>query len=115
MICLLIRIIDVWNADSRVLIFTLKNPHGVEPTQFMKKEECEFAIRCDSECGPVFGIFDIYISDYCNRENSCSIDIDGTNGYECHPIHKKSLFVNTAEPDVKNLFTVLDYEVFTHN
>ena len=96
----------------------MKNPHGVEPTQFMKRKKSSSAINCHPGYGPMFcdnNGYDIYISDYCNRENSCSIDIDGTNGYECHPIHKKSLFVNTAEPDVKNLFTVLDYEVFTHN
>ena len=93
----------------------MKNAHGVEPTQFMKREESRWAIRCDSECGPIFGCSDIYISDHCNRESSCSIDNDGTNGYECHSVYKKSLFVNTAGPDVKNLFTVLDYEVYTHN
>ena len=83
----------------------------------MKRKESEYAIKCNPSYGPIFGNTwtDILINDNCNRENSCEIKIDGTNGYECHPIHKKSLFVNTAEPDVKNLFTVLDYEVFTHN
>ena len=39
----------------------MKNAHGVEPTQFMKREESRWAIRCDSECGPIFGCSDIYI------------------------------------------------------
>ena len=92
----------------------MKNPHGVEPTQFMKRES-EYAIKCNPSYGPIFGNTwtDILINDNCNRENSC--EIDGTNGYECHPIHKKSLFVNTAGPYKDNYFEVLDYEVYTHN
>lgn len=40
---------------------------------------------------------------------------DGIHGYECHPEYKFSLFVNTAGPNKENLFSVLDYEVYTHN
>ncbi len=43
------------------------------------------------------------------------ISNDGTHGYECHPEYKSSLFVNTAGPDEENYFSVLDYEVYTHN
>ena len=93
----------------------MKNPHGVEPTRFMKRKESDKAIACRPEFGPIFGNRDIYIGHNCTEENSCSIENDGTRAYECHPKYKKSLFVNTAEPDVKNLFTVLDFEVFTHN
>ena len=95
----------------------MKNPHGVEPTRYMKREESEYAIECYSCDGPVFGdnCMDMLISDNCNGENRCSIWNDGTRAYECHPKYKKSLFVNTAGPDERNEFTVLDYEVFTHN
>ena len=72
------------------------------------------AIYCDPNYGPRFG-YDIHIDDNCNRKNSCWINNNGKEGYECHPEYKKSLFVNSAEPDKKNLFSVLDYEVFTHD
>ena len=103
--------------DDKAFIFTLKNPHGVEPARYMKKEESKETIRCNPCYGPLFcgnDDYNIRINDMCNKSIN-EINNNGTNGYECHPIHKKSLFVNTAEPDVKNLFTVLDYEVFTHN
>ena len=96
----------------------MKNAHGVEPTRYMKRKESDWAIECSSNCGPVFGYdngSDIYIFDNCNEEYSCFIDNDGTNGYACHPIYKKSLFVNTAGADERNSFSVLDYEVYTHN
>ena len=110
----------------------MKNPHGVEPTRFLKREESDCAIGCFSYYkeyeGPIFGnrhrekndiytniidINDIYIGDLCNEERQCYIHNDGTGGYECHPQYKKSLFVGTAGPDEKNYFSVLDYEVYT--
>ena len=95
-------------------IFTLKNTHGVEPTRYMKKKDSDYAINCDSKYGPTFGYNDIYIDDNCNKKNSCWIMNDGIHGYECHPEYKFSLFVNTAGPNKENLFSVLDYEVYTH-
>ena len=91
----------------------MKNSHGVEPTRFMKKEENEYTIECDSSNGPIFGSVDIYIDDKITEENSCSILNNGKGGYECHPEYKYSLFVNTAGPDEKNKFSILDYEVFS--
>ena len=93
----------------------MKNAHGVEPTRYMKREESEYAIECYSDYGPVFGKSDLHISDNCNEENSCWIDNDDTNGYECDAQYKSSLFVNTAGPDEYNYFKVSDYEVFTYN
>ena len=92
----------------------MKNDHGVEPTRYMKRERSRYIIGCNPNYGPIFS-GDIHIGDNCNREDNCWIDNDGTRGYECHPKYKESLFVNTAGPDVKNLFTVLDFEVYTHN
>ena len=88
----------------------MKNAHGVEPTRFMKREESEYAIECNSILGPIFGA-DIlmYIR---NNLILCYIHNDGTHAYECHPEYKSSLFVNTAGPDERNKFSVLDYEVF---
>ena len=93
----------------------MKNPHGVEPTRFMNRKESEYAIKCYPNHGPSFGDNDISISRNCNEENSCFITNDGTRGFECHPLYKSSLFVNTAGPDEVNSFTVLDYEVFSYN
>ncbi len=81
----------------------------------MKRKESDCAIECESYYGPVFGYqstHDIYIDDNCNEEDNCSINNDDTNGYECHPQYRKSLFVNTAGVDEENKFSVLDYEVF---
>ena len=90
----------------------MKNPHGVEPTRFMKRIESEYAIRCDSYCGPVFGDCDIYVRNNCNKENSCYIDTYYYGAYECHSKYKKSLFVNSGGINNRNYFSVLDYEVF---
>ena len=108
--------------DGKAFIFTLKNPHGVEPTRYSKREKSEYAIECRQDCGPVFygksyNDSTIFITDKCSREISCYFDIDNddySGGYECHPQYKSSLFVNTAGPDEENYFSVLDYEVFTH-
>ena len=87
----------------------------------MKKKESQYAIKCDSYYGPIFGYtswfnyFDLHIDDKCNKEYSCYIDNNGTKAYECHPEYKSSLFVGTDGPDYRNFFTVLDYEVYTHH
>ncbi len=93
----------------------MKNPHGVEPTRFMKRKDSEYAIKCYLYDGPIFGNdydSDISIRDNCNEKNGCSIRNDGNGGYECHPKYQSSLFVNTAGPDDLNRFSVLDYEVY---
>ena len=108
----------------------MKNPHGVEPTRFKKREESEYAIGCFSleyYRGPIFGnshiekngfstdfirMNDLYIGDSCNEGRQCYIHNDGTYGYDCHPQYKSSLFVDTAGPDEYNYFRVLDFEVF---
>ena len=95
----------------------MKNDYGVEPTQYMKRQENGYAIECDSISDPVFGDEwnrDLMIGDHCNGGNKCSIYNDGTHAYECHPEYKSSLFVSTAGPDEENYFSVLDYEVYTY-
>ena len=99
----------------------MKNPHGVEPTRYMKRKESKYAIICDHGCGPIFGNYDgsdILIRNICNKENSCFIWNNGFRGYDCHPQYKSSLYVNTNEYNKKDdenkiHFSVLDYEVFT--
>ena len=92
----------------------MKNAHGVEPTRYMKREESEYAIECYPDYGPIFSgnyDYDIGIVNNCNVWR-CSIGNVGTFGYECHPQYKSSLFVNTAGPEERNRFSVLDYEVY---
>ena len=92
----------------------MKNAHGVEPTRYMKREESEYAIEYYPDYGPIFSgnyDYDIGIVNNCNVWR-CSIGNVGTFGYECHPQYKSSLFVNTAGPEERNKFTVLDYEVY---
>ncbi len=82
----------------------------------MKRKESEYAIACCPTFGPIFcddRDGDIFIIDKCNEENNCFIHNNGTNAYECHSEHKSSLFVNTAGPNERNHFSVLDYEVYT--
>ena len=90
----------------------MKNPHGVEPTRFMKRNGSKCAIGCNRWSGPIFD--EIFIRYKCNKENSCYIHNDGKHAYKCHPEYKSSLFVNTAGPDEENNFSLLDYEVYTH-
>ena len=101
--------------DSKSFIFTLKNPYGVKPTQFMKKKESNKAIYCKPNSGLAFGneYSGICIADNCNEENSCFINGPSYLQYECHPEYKSSLFVNTNRPNLINSFTILDYEVYS--
>ena len=105
--------------DDKAFIFTLKNPHGVEPTRFMKDENDHGGIICKyNEHGPAFGFYyqhedqctlycdiyyAIYIDSICNKENCCRVS---NTTYECHKKYGSLLYVNA------NKFTVLDYEVY---
>ena len=106
--------VDEYKDDPNAFIFTLKNPHGVEPTQFLKNKNDSPAMKCCSIYGPTFGDIDVWVLNMCNNENSCIIENDGRGGYECHPEYRSSLFVNTAGPDDDNYYSILDYEVYTH-
>ncbi len=93
----------------------MKNPHGVEPTRYWKRENSKFAIGCMPDSGPIFcgnRFSDIMINDNCNKENSCIIWNNGCHGFDCHSEYKSSLFVKTEGPNERNRFTVLDYEVY---
>ncbi len=92
----------------------MKNAYGVPPTRYMKREESKYAICCDPNSGPMFGDYDICIGNGIryNEVNSGYINNDGTHGYECDSKHRCSLFVNTARANQKNMFSVLDYEVY---
>ena len=95
----------------------MKNAHGVEPTRYMKKKESDCAIFSSPKYGPTFGSIqpDICIANKCTNGNSCWIGPPSYLQYESHPKYKSSLYVNTSGPNNSNRFSVLDYEVYTHN
>ena len=94
----------------------MKNPHGVEPTRYMKKKDSKCAILCNPEYGPIFGHnSDILINKHYDVRNICWVQKEEDRSYEYHPEYKSSLYVNTNSPDRTNFFTLLDYEVYTHN
>ena len=108
--------LDEFKYDPEAFIFTLKNPHGVEPTQFMKRKECEYSLECTSNYGPDFcnnGYSDLII---CNIDGTveCFIANNGTNGYKCHPEYKVALYAsNSHYSEEPNLYIpVLDYQVY---
>lgn len=108
-------IIEGYYCDDKAFIFTLKNPHNVPPTRFLKRKESSVTTYNNSE-GPIFGNTDdddIHISDYHHNMNSY-INNNGKLAFECHPTYKCSLYVNTNDPDSSNYFSVLDYEVYTY-
>ena len=103
--------------DDKAFIFTLKNPHGVKPTRFMKRKDSDLTIACWPMMGPVFGADTIDGSDITllgvdNKQLIGFVTNDGTKGFECHPKYKASLFVNTAGINERNYFFLGDYEVF---
>ena len=101
--------------DNKAFIFSLKNPHGVEPTRLLKRKGSTEAISCDPRFGPIFGgstDHDIFVDEKYNEEDYSCTENDGTNGYECHPRYKNSFFTNTNMANERNWFTVVDYEVF---
>ena len=104
--------IDGFSNDEKAFIFTLKNPHGIEPTRFKKKKTSKHAFFHDEDFGPIFGEKEIVISDKCNEENSCEININEDSAYECHPEYKSSLFVFTNGPNKPNKFSVYKMEVY---
>ncbi len=97
--------------DPESFIFTLKNPHGVEPTRYMKKVNSKGSLIYKSDYGPIIG-YDIVINNHSNKWKKCYVCNPSRFHYECHPTYKSSLFVNTAGPDNTNFFSVLDYEVY---
>ena len=81
----------------------------------MKKKDSDRAIKCNPGNGPIFGPgCDICIRYNCNKNGGWTCYGNSVSSYECNNSLKQSLFVNTAGPNEKNDFSVLDYEVYTH-
>ena len=80
-----------------------------------------FKSKTKVERPPVLKLSDINLVPVSNQNKIISdfkaynsyIKNDGQHGYNCHPQHKSTLFVQTAGPNEENKFTVSDYEVFT--
>ncbi|KAK8809682.1 hypothetical protein WA158_000625 [Blastocystis sp. Blastoise] len=98
-------------SPSKEFLFTLSNEHGIPPTQYLHNGIGR-GIYCRSSYGPVFGGgSDIYIGDNCHTNNNNAL----TNSKSFTTVNtpqKHSLFVNTANANSRNDFTVEDYEVW---
>ena len=80
----------------------------------MKREDRHSAITCYYGYGPIFGSGrDICIRDNCNKNGGLTCYGNSNSSYKCNNSLKQSLFVNTAGPNERNDFSVLDYEVFS--
>ena len=99
-------LLDKFRPDSDAFIFTLKNNHGSNPTQFKIKDNSR-AICCLYNCGPIFGNDEMHISNNCNNNSQSYIDFEGTYGCK-----DSSLFIGNRRSDGKIGFKVLDYEVY---
>ncbi|KAK8807358.1 hypothetical protein WA158_004117 [Blastocystis sp. Blastoise] len=98
-------------SPSKEFLFTLSNEHDIPPTQYLHNGIGR-GIYCRSSYGPVFGGgSDIYIGDNCHTNNNNAL----TNSKSFTTVNtpqKHSLFVNTANANSRNDFTVEDYEVW---
>ena len=95
----------------------MKNPHGVEPTRFMKRKESDITLECSTENGPCFSgekkYSDMVIMEW-NDIIGCLISNDGENGFECHPKYKVALYASDCSKS-SNLLAfvpIIDYEVY---
>ncbi len=115
--------------DYKSFIFTLKNPHGLNPTRFMMRDDREYSQSKNNlseyihdytsnhidTYGPIFtdnSRNGIWINDYCNEKNTCHVLNSGYHGFMCHPKYESSLYVNTGSNEETNYFSVIDYEVY---
>jgi uncharacterized coiled-coil protein SlyX len=95
------------DGSLRSFLFTLRNPHGVPPRKFaLRAERKQYAIRCDSECGPVFGGNCIAVADNCNAN---TLSYTGCFGHTYDSVSgkiEKEFFTGAV------YFTVEEIEVF---
>ena len=92
----------------------MKNPHGVEPTRFMKRKESKVAIFCGQTYFPIFGgVFGLDIIFDCIKDYCSSVFFNKYyQTYECDPKYKSLLFTNSTieQPITLEVFTI-DYQV----
>ena len=82
------------------------NPRGLGPTKMpLMTHQQQYAMRCNSSRGPVFGAGpDLIISNNANTDTSSYSRLGHT--YECPPGQQQTFFTGSTQ------FTVTDYEVF---
>ena len=90
--------------DDQAFLFSIVNPHGLEPRKLPLKTHKEVAVWRKSEYGPTFGEgYDLHISGNANRnEKSYSV----FSSYSCPEGKQKTFFTGARN------FTVSNYEVF---
>jgi hypothetical protein len=95
---------NCWKADDsqKSFLFTLKNPRNIPARRFaLKATEKWRAIRCNSECGPIFGGGDIAVSGNCNANinSSTSLGSSYTNdtGLDRYIVFTGSLYFRVKE------------------
>jgi outer membrane murein-binding lipoprotein Lpp len=57
----------VWSNDPTAFLFTLTNPRGIPPTKYPIKSTGENATGSFTGCGPIFGMHDIFIEEFGNK------------------------------------------------
>lgn len=93
--------------NGNEFVFTLKNPHNIEPSKFnMKNEWLNHSICCDAKLGPIFGCNDIRIENECNNNNNSFSFYDFNRGEYCFNDttgKKRLLFTGTKTYKVKEI------------
>ena len=85
-------------------LFSIVNPHDLEPRKLPPKTRDDVAVFCKSEYGPTFGEgYDLHISGNANRKKKGQSVF---SSYSC-PEGKQTTFFTGARN-----FTVSNYEVF---
>jgi serine/threonine protein kinase len=93
--------------NGNEFVFTLKNPHNIQPSKFnMKNEWLNHSICCDAKLGPIFGCNDIRIENECNNNNNSFSFYDFNRGEYCFNDttgKKRLLFTGTKTYKVKEI------------
>ncbi|KAK8799476.1 hypothetical protein WA158_006025 [Blastocystis sp. Blastoise] len=108
-----------YRADSKAFLFSLTNPHGYNNTKLaVNPKKSSWALMSnDSEYELAF-LNGIYLRTKTDDDQF----INGSNEFLCdknsvyippYPELGNSFFVNTNQPDKKNTFDLIDFEVFT--
>lgn len=95
-----------WVRCSQAFLFSIVNPHGLDPTKMALFQRHEHSIYCKASHGPTFGgRHDLHISGNANNDASSYANLGCS--YQCPTGQNARTFL----AGVKN-FTVTDYEVF---
>lgn len=88
----------IYKTAPNSFLFSLTNPTGLKPTKIPLMQNKEnSAVRCNSNCGPVFGTtgpngyYDLMISNTPNSQNSCQTYLN--NAYRCPEGQNASTFL----------------------